>query len=146
MNFARVAASALAAWAVSIPVGYVANEIVLKGVFVANAAALRPQDVIQASVPLGFGATLVGFFAFAYMYAKGYEGTSDPLEGIRFGVLVALLLIGFGLVWQWVVYPISGTMAVGMIVDAIVEFALYGAIVGAVYKPAARQAYNVVPV
>ena len=37
-------------------------------------------------------------------------------------------------------------MTVAMIVDTIAEFALYGAIVGTIYKPAARQAYNVVPV
>jgi hypothetical protein len=146
MNFARVAASALAAWAVSIPVGYVVNEILLKDLYTANAAAMRPQEAIMANVPLGFVATLVGFFAFAYMYAKGYEGTNGPVEGIRFGVLVALLVCCFAIVWQYVVYPISGSMLAAMIVDIVAEMALYGAIVGAIYKPAARQAYNVVPV
>jgi hypothetical protein len=146
MNFARVAASALAAWAVSIPVGYVVNEILLKDLYSANAAAMRPQEAIMANVPLGFVATLVGFFAFAYMYAKGYEGTSGPVEGVRFGVLVAVLLSGFALFWQWVVYPINASMLAAMITDVVAEMALYGGIVGAIYKPAARQAYNVVPV
>ena len=146
MNFARVAASALAAWAVSIPVGYVVNEILLKELYTANAAAMRPQEAIMANVPLGFIATLVGFFVFAYMYAKGYEGTNGPLEGVRFGVLVALLVCCFAIVWQYVVYPISGPMLAAMVIDVIVETALYGAIVGAIYKPTARQAYNVVPV
>jgi hypothetical protein len=146
MNFARVAASALAAWVVSIPVGYVVNEILLKDLYLANAAAMRSQEAIQANVPLGFVATLVGFFAFAYMYAKGYEGTNGTIEGIRFGVLVALLVIAFALFWQWVIYPISATMTAAMIVDAIAEMALYGAIVGAVYKPAAKRAYNVAAV
>jgi hypothetical protein len=146
MNFARVAASALAAWVVSIPVGYVVNEILLKDIYTANAAAMRTQEAMMAAVPLGFAATLVGFFVFAYMYAKGYEGTSGPTEGLRFGVLVALLLSCFGLVWQYVVYPINGTMMAAMIIDTIVELALYGAIVGTIYKPAPRQAYNVMPV
>jgi hypothetical protein len=146
MNFARVAASALAAWAVSIPVGYVVNEILLKDLYAANAAAMRPPEAVMANVPLGFVATLVGFFVFAYMYAKGYEGTSGPVEGIRFGVLVALLMCCFAIVWQYVVYPISASMLVAMVIDVIAETALYGAIVGAIYKPAAKQAYNVVPV
>jgi hypothetical protein len=140
MNFARVAAAAVAAWVVSLPVGYVVNEILLKDIYTANAAALRPEAAIQANVPIGFVFTLVGFFAFAYAYAKGYEGTSGAMEGLRFGVLVAVLLICFGLIWAWVTTPIGGTMAAAMMVDAVAEFALYGAVVGAIYKPAAAPA------
>ena len=42
MNFPRIAIAAIVAWVVSLPVGYVVNEIILKGVYQANAAALRP--------------------------------------------------------------------------------------------------------
>jgi hypothetical protein len=146
MNFARVAAAAAAAWVVSIPVGFVVNDILLKDVYLPNAAAMRPQEAMMASLPLGLAATLVGFFAFAYMYAKGYEGTNGTMEGLRFGVLVAIMLSCFALIWQYILYPINGPMTVAMIVDTIVEFALYGAIVGTIYKPAPRQAYNVIPV
>jgi hypothetical protein len=140
MNFARVAASALAAWIVSIPVGYVVNDILLRDVYAANAAAMRPEEAMMAIMPLGLVATLVGFFAFAYMYAKGYEGTKGTLEGVRFGVLVAILLCGFAIVWQYIIYPLDGTMVFAMVVDTIAEFALYGAIVGAIYKPVAGRA------
>ena len=145
MNFARVAAAAVAAWVVSLPVGYVANEIILKDIYPANAAAMRPEQAIMANVPVGFVFMLVGFFAFSYAYAKGYEGTSGPMEGVRFGVLVAVMLICFALIWAWVTTPIDGTMAAAMMIDAVVEFALYGAIVGAVDKPAPKKAYNVAP-
>jgi hypothetical protein len=146
MNFARVAMAAVAAWVVSIPVGYVVNEILLKDIYTANAAAMRPEEAMMASLPLGFVASLVGFFAFAYAYAKGYEGTNGSVEGIRFGVIVALMLGSFGIVWQYIVFPISGTLLTAWVVDVVAEFALYGAIVGSIYKPAARQAYNVVAV
>jgi len=135
MNFARVAAAAVVAWVVSIPVGYVANEIVLRGLYDANAAAFRAPAQLQANLPIGFGVMLVGFLAFAYAYAKGYEGTNGTVEGIRFGVLVALMLCGFALVWNYVTTPISGSLAMAMMIDMIVEFALYGAIVGSIYKP-----------
>lgn len=143
MNFARVAAAAVAAWVVSIPVGFVVNEVLLKPMFDANAAAFRPEEAIMANLPLGFAATLVGFFAFAYMFAKGYEGTNGTIEGIRFGVLVAMLLICFAIFWQYLVFPISGNLSAAMIVDVIVEFALYGAIVGSIYKPVQKRAHNV---
>jgi hypothetical protein len=138
MNFARVAAAAVAAWLVSLPIGYVVNEIVLKEIFVANAGALRPEADVQANVPIAFGFMLVGFFAFAYAYAKGYEGGNGPMEGLRFGVLVALMVISFGIVWFWATVPINATMFGAMIVDYVVEYALYGAIVGAIYRPSAR--------
>ena len=35
------------------------------------------------SIPVGF--LLVGFFAFAYAYARGFEGGSGVMEGVRFG-------------------------------------------------------------
>lgn len=143
MNFARVAAAAFAAWVVSLPVGYVVNEILLTDVYAANAAALRPHDAVMGYLPIGFTFTLIGFFAFAYAYAKGYEGTSGIMEGIRYGVLVAMMIVCFSSVWFYATVPINGTMAMAMMIDYIAEFALYGGIVGAIYKPFPKQAPRV---
>ena len=51
-------------------------------------------------------------------------------------MLVSLIVIGFGLIWQYVMFPITATYAAAIVIDSIVELALYGAIVGAIYKPA----------
>lgn len=136
MNLARVAAAAVVAWIVSIGIGFLVNEVLLIDLMRANAAAMRPEAELMAKLPVGFGFLLIGFFAFAYAYARGYEGGNGVMEGIRFGVVAAFLIIGFGLIWMYVSYPISGVYTVALIVDAIVELALYGAIVGAIYKPA----------
>src|SRR3990172_10622895 len=127
MNFPRVALAAVSAWVLSLVVGFVVNTYVMAEVYGANAAAFRPQD--QMNLALGFGAQLVGFFAFAYMYAKGYEGTGGLQEGLRFGVLIAIVLIGFVIVWNYVVLPVDGTLAVYWVVDTLVELALYGMVV-----------------
>ena len=50
---------------------------------------------------------LTGFFAFAYAYAKGYEGGNGVLEGVRFGVVAALIVIGFAGIWHYVFFPIT---------------------------------------
>ena len=134
-----MSAAALVAWIASIAIGFFVNEVLLADLTLANAAAMRPEAELMANLPLGFALLLVGFFAFAYAYAKGYEGDNGVPEGVRFGVLVSFIVIGFGLIWQYVVYPISGTMAVAIVIDAIVEFAIYGAIVGAIYKPIGRS-------
>ena len=135
MNFARIAAAAVVAWIVSLPVGYLVNDVLLVGVNAANAGVLRPEADMMAKLPLGFGGLLIAFFAFAYMYAKGYEGGSGVVEGIRFGVLVALMVIGFGWIWMYVSVPITGSLSIASMIDSLVELPLYGAIVGAVYKP-----------
>jgi hypothetical protein len=135
MNFGRIAAAAVVAWIVSLAVGFVVNDVVLTGIVAANAGAMRPEAELMGNLPIGFAFLLLGFFAFAYAYAKGYEGGSGVVEGIRFGVLVALIVVGFGVIWQYVMFPITASYAIALVVDAIVELALYGAIVGAIYKP-----------
>jgi hypothetical protein len=127
--------AAVAAWMAAMLVGYVVNDFLLAEIYEANQGAMRPDAEIDARVPYGVGFMIVGYFAFAYVYAKGYEAGNGVMEGIRFGVLVALLVFCFGIGWQWILFPISATMAVVGIVDAIFEYALYGAIVGAIYRP-----------
>ena len=136
MNFGRIAAAAVVAWIVSLGVGFVVNDVLFADLFAANVSVMRPEADITAGLPIGFVFLLVGFFAFAYAYAKGYEGGNGVLEGIRFGVLCSLIVIGFGLVWQYVMFPITASYAVAIIADSIAEFALYGAIVGGIYRPA----------
>ena len=136
MNLARVAAAAVVAWIVSLPVGYIVNNILFAGLNRANQVAMRPEAELTAKLPLGFVFLLLGFFAFAYMYAKGYEGGRGIVEGVRFGLCAGVLIAGFGTIWQYIVFPITGTMALATTIDSIVEALLYGAIVGAVYKPA----------
>ncbi|MBI4264879.1 MAG: hypothetical protein HY657_10930 [Acidobacteria bacterium] len=135
MNFARIAAAAVVAWIASIAVGFFVNTVLLADLALANTPPMRQEAELMGLLPVGFVFLLVGFFAFAYAYAKGYEGGSGVMEGVRFGVLVSLIVIGFGLIWQYVAFPISGTMAAAIIVDAVVEFSIYGAIVGAIYRP-----------
>jgi len=140
MNFGRVAAAAVVAWIVSLPVGFFVNTVLLADIYKANASALRPEADMNASLPLGFVFLLIGFFAFAYAYAKGYEGGNGVIEGVRFGVLVAVIVTGFGLIWQYILFPVSGTYVTAIIIDGIVESSIYGAIVGAIYKPAGAAA------
>ena len=137
MNFSRLAVAASAAWVAFIIIGYVVHGVLLTDLYARQASALRPGG--NAHPMYGFGAALVGFFVFAYSYAKGYEGGQGTQEGMRFGVLVALMLICFAAVWVYVVFPISGGLAAVLAVDYVVEFAVYGMIVGAIYKPVERS-------
>jgi hypothetical protein len=135
MNYARIALAAVVAWVVSIGIGFFVNLVLLADLARANTPPMRPEAEIVGMLPLGFVFLLLGFLAFAYAYAKGYEGGSGLMEGVRFGVVVALIIIGFAGIWQYIVFPITASLTVAMVIDTFVELAIYGAIVGAIYKP-----------
>ena len=137
MNFGRVGASALVGWVVYLAISPLVNNILLADLYAQHARVFRPEAEMNPT--FGLGATLVGFFVFAYAYAKGYEGGAGAVEGLRYGVIVGLLLACFAVAWNYVVLPVSGTLAAAWIVDAIVEMALYGVAIGLIYKPRAGR-------
>ena len=133
MNFGRVAAAAIAAWILYLGLSPLVNNVLLADLYARHASVFRPES--EMNLTFGLGATLIGFFVFAYAYAKGYEGGSGAVEGLRYGVLIGLLLATFSVAWNYVVLPVSGVLAAAWIVDVIVEMAIYGAAVGLIYKP-----------
>ena len=146
MNFARLAMAAVAAWVLYMAMGYLVHGVLLRDTYLQYARVMRPEAEANAILPFNFGLVLVGFFAFAYAYAKGYEGGSGLQEGLRFGVLVAIMLCTFVAIWQYMVWPAGRGLLAAWLVDYVVEFALYGMVVGLIYKPAALPSRRVAAV
>ena len=88
------------------------NNVLLADLYAQHAGVFRPQA--EMNLVLGLAASLIGFFVFAYAYAKGYEGGDGAIEGLRFGVIVGLLLSCFAVVWNYVVLPMSGSARRGV--------------------------------
>jgi len=137
MNFPRVALAAVASWVLYLGIGFLVHAVLLKDTYLQYVAVMRPEAQANAILPIAFGCALVGFFAFAYAYAKGYEGGSGVQEGLRFGVLVGIMLCAFGSVWDYMMWPISAGLLAAWLIDFVVEFAIYGMVVGLIYKPTA---------
>ena len=137
MNFGRMAVSAVVAWFAYLLLSPLVNNVLLAELYAAHGPVFRPQG--EMNLVLGLGVQLIGFFVFAYAYAKGYEGGNGALEGLRFGVVVGLLLSCFAVTWNYVVLPVSGALAVAWVVDALVEMAIYGVVVGLIYRPIAGR-------
>jgi hypothetical protein len=146
MNFARLALAAVAAWVLYMAMGYLVHGVLLRDTYLQYAGVMRPEAEANAILPVNFGLVLVGFFAFAYAYAKGYEGGSGLQEGLRFGVLVAIMLCTFVSIWQYMVWPAGRGLLAAWLVDYVVEFALYVKVVGVIYKPAALPSRRVAAV
>jgi hypothetical protein len=136
MNFPRVALGAVAAWILYFGFGFLVHGLLLDDIYAQHMPMMRPAAQAMAIMPVAFGFSLIGFFAFAYAYAKGYEGGYGLQEGLRFGVLVGILLCCFGAIWEYMVWPASTRLLAAWLIDLIVEFAVYGMVVGLIYKPA----------
>lgn len=135
MHYGRIAVAGLAAWIASIVVGYVIHDVWLMRLYQANAWAFRRAGDIRSLLSIGLGAQLLGCLAFAFAYAKGYEREGSGLaQGIRFGLIAALIVDGFATAWNVVSQPIAIRLGVLEIVSRIGEFGIYGAIVGLIYQ------------
>jgi hypothetical protein len=140
MNFKRVALAAVACWVLYMVLSYVVHGVLLKPTYLKYAGAMRAEAQAASILPIGFAGALVGFFAFAYAYAKGYEGGSGVQEGLRFGVLVAIMICGFAVVWEYMVWPMGPRLFAAWVIDYFVEFSIYGILTGVIYKPASGAA------
>jgi len=75
-------------------------------------------------------------FLFAYVFVKGYEARG-MLEGVRYGLIVGLMMNGVGAFNQYVLFPVPFVLAVKWFVFGMLEFILPGAVVAAIYRPKA---------
>ncbi len=75
-------------------------------------------------------------FLFTYVFIKGYE-SRGMLEGVRYGLIVGLMMNGVGAFNQYVLFPVPFVLAVKWFVFGMIEFILAGAVVAAIYRPKA---------
>jgi hypothetical protein len=135
MNFSRVMLAAFFAWTAYLGISYLVHHVLLRDSYALYASIMRSQTEQMRIQPIGFGFALLGFFVFSYAYAKGYEGGNGRQEGLRFGVIVGILICAFSTVYEYVMWPISKNLLIASLIDNIVQFAIYGMIVGIVYRP-----------
>ena len=136
MNYPRIALAGIAVFVASVAVSYVINDIWLMRLYHANAWAYRRAGDVRRIVPIGVAAQFLGSLALAWVYAKGYEPNREA-SGIAqgFGLAVALLIVGFATVWNYVTQPIAARLGVLQMFSIVAEFGILGAIVGLVYHP-----------
>ena len=137
MNYTRIVAAAIAATVVDALYGVVVWGQVLRGEFARYPEIFRPGDD-QTALPLMFLGVFVGMFFASWIYAKGYEGGSGLIEGLRFGGLMGLLVGSYMAGVNYGITRIGKRMALTFGVGWVGEWVLVGLAIGIVYKPMAR--------
>lgn len=74
------------------------------------------------------------------IYASGFAG-GGVIAGIRLGLLLGIAGIGMRLGF-YAVQPIPGQLILYGSIGGIIEMIIVGAMVGAIYKPATREAVS----
>ena len=78
---------------------------------------------------------IVFSFLFVFIFIKGYENKGIS-EGIRFGIIIGLLINVAGIFSQYVIYPLPFLMALQWFVYGMIRFVIYGVLTALIYKPA----------
>ncbi len=146
MNYARIVIAAIAATVVDGIYGIAVWGQVLSGQFGRYPGIYRSSADQTAYLPLMFVGIFVGMFFASWIYAKGYEGGSGLMEGVRFGAVMGLLIGAYIAGVNYGIMRIGRRMALTYGVGSLGEWILVGIAIGLVYKPvagAARRAAGV---
>jgi hypothetical protein len=118
--------------------GWLLNGLVLKDVYAQTPNLWRAQSEMMSLFHwIIIGQALV-VFAFVMIYASGFA-SGGVIAGIRLGILLEIAAIGMRLGF-YTVQPIPGKLVFYGSAAGLVEMIIVGAMVGAIYKPAAARA------
>lgn len=135
MNYTRIVAAAVAATVADLAYGFVVYGTLLKSSFSLYPGVYRPADLQVAYMPYLALGILLAMIAASIIYAKGYEGGSGVQEGARFGVLIAVLAIGYATLINYATITLGRRHTALMALAALGEWILAGVVIGLVYKP-----------
>ena len=140
MNYPRIVIAAIAATVVDAVYGFVVWGQALNFEFARYPDIYRPSADQTAYLPLMFVGILIGMFFAAWIYAKGYEGGSGFLEGVRFGAIMGLLIGAYAAGVNYGIMRIGKKMALTYAGGWVGEWLLVGLAIGLVYRPAVAAA------
>ncbi len=117
--------------------GWLLNGVFLKDVYAQTPNLWRSQSEMMSLFHwIIIGQALV-VFAFVMIYASGFAG-GGVIAGICLGILLEIAAIGMRM-GIYAVQPFPGKLIVYGCISGLIEMIIVGAIVGAIYKPAAAR-------
>jgi hypothetical protein len=134
MNWTKLFIAFVAAFIFIFFFGWFFHEVVLKSTYseVPSALMRTPEEFKAHFAWLVIG-QLVFAFMFVLIFASGFAGGGMG-AGVRLGIMLAFLGTGAHLI-TYAVQPFPGNLIAYWSIGALVEMAIVGAMVGAIYKP-----------
>jgi len=134
MNWKRFFFAFIAAFVFLFVFGFLWYGTLMHGAHKEVPTLLRPEAAFQSY----FGWLALGQFVMAFFFTllcARYVPDGRAGAGALLGILVGLVYAGPHLI-SFAVQPLTFKILCGWIAGAVIQFAVAGAIVGAIYKPA----------
>jgi hypothetical protein len=133
MNFPRLALAVVAAVLADFAYGFAVYGNVLTSSFLAQGAIYRAAEAQMEYMPIGAAGLVLAMAAAAMILAvSNFRGIGG---GLQFGLLLAIFSIGTNVVVNYATLNMTEDHAANMVLAALGEWLLVGAVLGAVYKP-----------
>jgi hypothetical protein len=137
MNTKRMAWASLAVFVVYFVVDGVVNNVLLSDLYKQTASVWRPESEIQGNMWLMWIGTLILAPLFVLIYTKGYEANKPgPGQGVRYGLIVGMLLSAPQCLVWYAVLPIPAVLAFWWFAAGMMESVAAGVAVGLIYRTA----------
>ena len=119
---------------------YVATNLLIHGLILGDyymkpdfQSALRPEEEMNKFSWVRFVTMAVFAFFFTFIFAKGYE-RKGIMEGVRYGIYIAIFTFFVSSFDQFIVYPIPYSAVWYWIIAGLIQSVLMGIIAALVYK------------
>ena len=114
--------------------GFVIHTVMIADTYASLSSVLRPEAEMMDMMWMMMLSAAVMIFMFCYIFTKGYEGTGI-MEGVRFGLLVGIMMAGATAIDPHVIFPLPADVATIWLLSGVVSLMIGGAVFAAIYKP-----------
>ncbi|MBA4406468.1 hypothetical protein C0389_04265 [bacterium] len=136
MNTKKMIISVIVVFILLEATGFLIHSVLLSKTYEGLANIFRPMEEMNRMMWRMWIADLVWSFFFVFIFIKGYQN-KGLLEGVRYGVYIALFMNFMSAVAQNVVYPIPYTLSLQWFIYGAIQMILLGVVTSVIYKPKA---------
>jgi archaellum biogenesis protein FlaJ (TadC family) len=114
---------------------FLIHSVLLKQDYMDTASNWRPLEAMNSRVWAMLLAVLVYVIGAVLIYVRGVESKPWIGQGVRFGILLAMVAVVYGSLSGWVILPIPHMLVVKWIVFESLLSVVFGLLVAAICQP-----------
>jgi hypothetical protein len=133
----KLLAAVVVGYIILMGLGYLIHEVWLMPMYQQYATIWRLEEAMRHKMWINWVGQLLFTVVFAWVYTRGVEDKPWVAQGMRYGIVMTLLVVIPAVCSEYVVYPIPYTLALEWMLAGAVQLLVLGVIVaGFCRKPA----------
>ncbi|MEW6026282.1 MAG: hypothetical protein AB1599_03180 [Planctomycetota bacterium] len=132
MNIKRYLLASLVAYIVKQVTTFIIHGVIITGEYTALGQIWRPD--MMNWMWLFNVLDIPSILLITYIFVKGYEN-KGIMEGVRFGLILGILMWIGGAFANWITFPITLSLAVKWFVFGVLQMVITGIVLTLIYKP-----------